>query len=352
MLAWSTSGVAAVRCPDTNVPEPRDDQALLYFIRPDFMLLSLKIFIYADETLLGVLRNDSYTFAYVEPGQRLLWFNVAWDALTIEAEAGTTRYFLIYDHFDEVDEDVGPRMIQDAASCVLPEDKEREKAAKHIANVYPKVLAREGIHVGGVPPATAPPPRVIARLDGSLLALPNGGGKGGGGITIPIGGTGAGLMDTFGLDVGAEVRLWRWIALDGSTGRYQPELHVARDRGSGVMTDVRSATVDLETLKFGVILTPPKWRGDWARGAIGLLWSTMKVGDVPPELGILVEETDSGIGVDFRGDFLFSKNRHWGVGAALSFENLGPRFVDLETGYTGSLQVSGFFFRFGVRGAW
>jgi hypothetical protein len=202
------------------------------------------------------------------------------------------------------------------------------------------------------PAGPEPPPRVIARLDGSLLALPNGGAKGGGGITIPIGGTGAGLMDTFGLEVGAEVRLWKWLALDASTGRYRPELHVARDRGSGVMVDVRSADVDFETLKFGLILTPPKWRGDRARAAIGLLWSKVKVGDVPPELGILVEETDSGIGVDFRADFLFSKKRHWGIGAALSFENLGPRFIDLETGATGSLQVSGFFFRVGVRGAW
>jgi hypothetical protein len=110
--------------------------------------------------------------------------------------------------------------------------------------------------------------------------------------------------------------------------------------------------VDLRTVKFGLLVTPPKWRSDWARAAIGVVLSRAEISEVPADMGIVVEQSDSGIGVDFRADFLFSKNRHWGVGAALSFESLGPLFIDSETGSTGSVQLSGMFLRFGVRGAW
>ena len=45
--------------------------------------------------------------------------------------------------------------------------------------------------------ATDEPPRVIARFDVGLLGSASGGGKGGG-ISVPIGGTGAGLEDSGG----------------------------------------------------------------------------------------------------------------------------------------------------------
>jgi len=192
---------------------------------------------------------------------------------------------------------------------------------------------------------------VIARFDVGLLGTASGGAKGGG-ISIPIGGTGAGLEDSGGVEVGAELRLWRWIALDAGAGWYQPTLRVARDQGSGVMVDVRSASVDVQIVKLGLVVTPPKWRADKIRGAIGLLVSRVKVTGVPEQLGLSIEEAETSSGVDFRGDFLLSKNRHWGVGAALSFVFFRPEFTDLETGYTGSLQTSGLFLRIGVRGAW
>jgi hypothetical protein len=194
-------------------------------------------------------------------------------------------------------------------------------------------------------------PRVIARFDVGLLGNAGGGAKGGG-ITVPTDGTGAGLEDAGGVEVGAELRLWRWISLDAGAGRYQPTILVARDQGDDVMVDTRSASVDLQTLELGLVITPPKWRTDKIRGAIGLLVSRAEVTGLPEQLGLSIDEADTGFGVDFRGDFLLSRNRHWGVGMALAFVSFGPEFTDLETGYTGSLQTSGLFLRFGARGAW
>ena len=168
-------------------------------------------------------------------------------------------------------------------------------------------------------PANDPAPRVIARMDVALLALPNVSAQGGGGVSIPIRGTGAGLTDAGGAELGAEVRLWRWIALDAGTGWYRPKLEVGRDRGSDVMADSRSATVNLRTFTLGLIVTPPKWRFEQGRVAVGALMTRAEIEEVPSHLGIYVEESSTGIGVDFRGEFFFSKNRHWGIGGALSF---------------------------------
>jgi len=207
--------------------------------------------------------------------------------------------------------------------------------------------------MSALPGLAAPdkPPRVIARVDVGLLGTAGGGAKGGG-ISVPIGGTGAALGDAGGMELGVEVRLWRWMAFDASAGWYRPELQVGRDQGMDVMVDGRFASVDLRTVTLGLVVTPPKWRSGIVRGAIGALVSRGEISEVPTGLGIVVDDSDTGIGVDFRGDFLFSKNRHWGIGVGLSFVSFGPGFVDLETGRSGSLPVSGMFLRVGVRGAW
>jgi hypothetical protein len=201
-------------------------------------------------------------------------------------------------------------------------------------------------------PADNPPPRVIARFDVALLALPNAGAKGGGGVLVPTGGTGAGLSDGFGVGLGAEVRLHRWIAFDAAAGQYWSELEVARYRGPDTMGDYCRGDAELRTLQLGLVLTPPKWRFEKARVAVGALVVRSEIPEVPSGLGISVDDSDTGIGVDFRAAYFFSSNRRWGIGAALAFVDIDPSFVDLETGASGSLQVSGFFLRIGVRGAW
>jgi hypothetical protein len=195
------------------------------------------------------------------------------------------------------------------------------------------------------------PPRLIARVDVGLLALANAGAKGGG-LSVPTGGTGAGLTDGGGLELGVEVRVSRWIALDLGAGWYRPDLEVARDRGAHTMVDYRSASVDLRTLTFGLVVTPPRLRSERGRLAFGALLQQAEIPEVPAHLGLSVEEGVTGVGFDVRGEWFLSKNRRWGIGGALAFVGGEPTFVDVETGATGSLQVSGMFLRLGVRWAW
>jgi hypothetical protein len=125
--------------------EPRDDRTLVYFIRPmKFVGGARTMFIYADETFLGVLENNSYTFAYVEPGTRLLWLNWARVTKEIEDEPGSTRYIWIYDHFNELTEDEGRRRVQEAGLYVIPNDKESQTAKRHIAERHDKALRYKG----------------------------------------------------------------------------------------------------------------------------------------------------------------------------------------------------------------
>jgi hypothetical protein len=201
--------------------------------------------------------------------------------------------------------------------------------------------------------ASDPPQRLIARIDLSLLALPNvSAWGGGGGISVPIDGTGAGFMDAAGAELGAEIRFSRWLALDGGAAWYSPTLHVDRDMGAFTRGDSRSASVNLRTYTLGMVVTPPKWRNERARVAVGILSMKTKISEVPSSLGVAVDDSSSGIAVDLRGEAFFSENKHWGVGGALVFADLDPSFIDTERGTTDSLQVSGFFLRLGVRGAW
>ena len=196
------------------------------------------------------------------------------------------------------------------------------------------------------------PPRVIVRLDAALLAILNGGPNGGGGIFVPPDGTGAGLGGGSGAEFGVEVRIFRWIALDAGVGRYGTTLDVGRDRGLDARVDSRSAPVDLKAVSVGLVVTPPKWRTSLVCAGFGALVMRADISDAPPELEISIDDGGNAAGFDFRADFLFSKNRHWGIGVALAFVNLDPRFVDQQSGEEDSLQVSGMFLRLGVRGAW
>ncbi len=137
---------AAVTSREKVLAEPRDDKTLIYFIRPmKFVGGGRTMFIYADETFLGVLENNSYTFAYVEPGKRLLWLNWARVTKEIEAEPGSTRYFWIYDHFNELTGEEGRRRVQEAGLYVTPNPKESQTAQRHIAERYEKALSYMGV---------------------------------------------------------------------------------------------------------------------------------------------------------------------------------------------------------------
>lgn len=197
-------------------------------------------------------------------------------------------------------------------------------------------------------------PRVLLRVDVAFLAEPNVGLEGGGGILLPVGGgTAAGLHSGGGVEVGLEMRLTRWLALDAGVGWYRPSVEVVRgEPGTGVMLDDRSASVDLRNVDLGLVLAPPKLRSRSARLAFCAFATSNGVSGVPPSLGLTVDTSEIGFGIDARGELFFSKNRHWGVGMALGFSSMNLGFSDLETGATGTLQVSGMTLQLGLRGTW
>jgi len=74
-------------------PEIEADKALIYIVRPTSAGTAIRMWVFADDTVLGLTKGDTYASAYVEPGEHLFWSraeNVS--ALTATVEAGKTYY--------------------------------------------------------------------------------------------------------------------------------------------------------------------------------------------------------------------------------------------------------------------
>jgi hypothetical protein len=132
----------ATRSAEKQLAEPKPDAALVYFIREKrFQGSARTMFVFADETLLGTLDNDTYSFAYVPPGEHLLWLNWARINFEVELEAGKTYYYSIWTSFDPLDEASGKAFIEAVAAYVTPDDNELEKSVDHIQDRYGKATA-------------------------------------------------------------------------------------------------------------------------------------------------------------------------------------------------------------------
>lgn len=72
--------------------EPEADKALVYILRPA-TTMPTKMWAFADETLLGVTKSDSYIYAYVSPGEHVFWSKAEnINAIRMRVEAGKTYY--------------------------------------------------------------------------------------------------------------------------------------------------------------------------------------------------------------------------------------------------------------------
>lgn len=70
----------------------KTDQALVYILRPA-TTWPTKIWAFADERFLGVTTSDTYTFAYISPGEHVFWSkaeNV--NAIRMNVEVGKIYY--------------------------------------------------------------------------------------------------------------------------------------------------------------------------------------------------------------------------------------------------------------------
>jgi hypothetical protein len=74
-------------------PEVLPDKASVYVLRPAKMGMAIRMWAFADDTVLGLTKGDTYAHAYLDPGSYTFWGraeNVS--AIDQEVEAGKTYY--------------------------------------------------------------------------------------------------------------------------------------------------------------------------------------------------------------------------------------------------------------------
>jgi len=158
----SVTQVLASRRGPQEFGEVKPDKALVYFIRTSRFNGSARTqYLYADQTFLGVIRNASYSFAYVDPGEHLLWTN--WTRVTKEVElvAGQTYYVDVWLTIAIVDEARGKALIEEVGDFVTPTEGDLKNAASQIENRYERARKKEArkekAEVATAAPAVAPP---------------------------------------------------------------------------------------------------------------------------------------------------------------------------------------------------
>jgi hypothetical protein len=75
-------------------PEVLPDKASVFVVRPAKMGMAIRMWAFADDTVLGLTKGDTYAHAYLEPGEYTFWSraeNVS--AVKQAVEAGKTYYF-------------------------------------------------------------------------------------------------------------------------------------------------------------------------------------------------------------------------------------------------------------------
>jgi len=147
---------AANRSPEKQFAESKPNDALVYLIREKrFVGGGRTAYVFSDQTLLGTLDNDSYTYAYLPPGKHLLWLNWAKINTEIEVEAGKTYYFNVWSTFDKLDESSGKVYLNGISAYVTPEVSEVKKSADHIRERYGKAVASAESKPDGATKATS-----------------------------------------------------------------------------------------------------------------------------------------------------------------------------------------------------
>jgi hypothetical protein len=78
----------------TPTPTAGPGEAIVFFMRPASLGMAINFYAFVDETLIGVTKGNTYTFAAVPAGEHIVWStsgNVV--ALKVTLEAGQVYYF-------------------------------------------------------------------------------------------------------------------------------------------------------------------------------------------------------------------------------------------------------------------
>ncbi len=114
---------------------PKTDQALVYILRPA-TTWPTKIWAFAGERFLGVTTSDTYTFAYISPGEHVFWSkaeNV--NAIRMNVEAGKIYYIQQHVQPGVLDEARAKELFKQC-KYVTPTEQGAAQAQKYMQKGY------------------------------------------------------------------------------------------------------------------------------------------------------------------------------------------------------------------------
>lgn len=146
---------------EKTLGEPRQDAALVYLYRKSAMAGGARaLHVFYDDRLVAVLRNNTYTFAYIEPGTHLFWDDGRERGLC-DFAAGQTYYlsFHLVDGMSILSVSDGKTAIEKASRYIELTQEEQSKVADKIAKKWPKYRENQGSKLapGGGEIAYIPP---------------------------------------------------------------------------------------------------------------------------------------------------------------------------------------------------
>lgn len=140
---FSTDSYAVEKSAVKKFAEVKPDKALIYLIRPTYFRgRAVTEFIFSDQTFLGVLANNTYTYAYVEPGKHLIWNNWTFISQT-EFIAGKTYFLQTFDDEQMLSEGRGMGLIKfEISHYITPTKGEQVRARFFIRHRYEKIIKK------------------------------------------------------------------------------------------------------------------------------------------------------------------------------------------------------------------
>lgn len=174
MLFLSSSmASAATESPVKQYGQASPGKALVYLLRPARLMASLRtMFVYSDQNFLGTIDNNSYTYAYVEPGNHLIWANWTHIQKNIEFVAGQTYYLNVWMPLAVVPANQGAQMLANELShYASATEKEIKVAQRHINKRYGravKIMQKDDY----APIQTSPAQAVMSAPQPGSVALP------------------------------------------------------------------------------------------------------------------------------------------------------------------------------------
>jgi hypothetical protein len=150
---------------DKPLGEVRADQALVYLVREGaFVGGGRTIRVFIGDEVVGVLPNNSYTFALTPPGTHLMWASLTGKPLFVDLVGGRTYYVLlkIGEEYQLIDEEQGRMAVAKAKKYRALTEDDRRKGGKEGQEKWPKLQAQyadrlasvHDAHAAYVPPAS------------------------------------------------------------------------------------------------------------------------------------------------------------------------------------------------------